>query len=163
MQPDEEPEQQLSSVSDAQLAAYLAGKKTAADKAAGVSSLGGFASGTAAKAAPPSAAGGKGSPSSKGGSRTQPGNVEQQQQAAGPPAAVLNEVQVLKLQLEQQQLTAAMSGLAGVFDASLASLRSAQLELAVGLKGAEGRLLMILQELGLLKVCCVWGSMAQRL
>jgi hypothetical protein len=46
----------------------------------------------------------------------------------------------------------AVSALQASFDASLAALRSAQLQLAVDLKAAEGRLLMMLKELSLLKV-----------
>lgn len=39
------------------------------------------------------------------------------------------------------------------FDATVAALRAAQQQLAVDLKAAEGRLLMMLKELALLKVC----------
>lgn len=103
MQPDEEPEAQLLHVSDAQLAGHLAAKKAAADKSAGMGALGGFAAASAAPVAP--AAGS--SASSDGGlvASKQAGGVDAAggagQQAAAP---VLDEVQRLKLQLEQQQL-----------------------------------------------------------
>jgi hypothetical protein len=48
--------------------------------------------------------------------------------------------------------TGAVPALQLSFDVLLAALRSAQLHLAVDLKAAEGRLLMMLKELSLLKV-----------
>jgi hypothetical protein len=59
MLPEEEPEQQLMHVSEAQLAEHAAAQKAAADKAAGFGVLGGFAaaSGGASKAAAAAAAG----------------------------------------------------------------------------------------------------------
>jgi hypothetical protein len=46
----------------------------------------------------------------------------------------------------------AVSSLQSCFNAAVAALRSTQLQLAVDLKAAEGRMLMMLKELALLKV-----------
>jgi hypothetical protein len=45
-----------------------------------------------------------------------------------------------------------MATLVAAFNADLSALRCAQLELAVGMKAAEGRLLLLLRELGVLQV-----------
>lgn len=56
-----------------------------------------------------------------------------------------------------------MSVLSATFDASLAVARAAQLQLAIGLKTAEQQLLLMVQELAVLKVRaaallpCQWG------
>jgi hypothetical protein len=68
----------------------------------------------------------------------------------------------LLLYVDVGAVAGAVSSLQSSFDATVATLRSTQLQLAVDLKAAAGRLLMMLKELTLLKVggrgVCVWGG-----
>lgn len=101
MLPEEEPEQQLLHVSEAQLTEHIAAQKAAADKAAGLGALGGFvaAAGGPGKAAAGAAAGGAKADSP-------PKQQQQQQRHAEELHSVreLSEPERCRLQVEREQL-----------------------------------------------------------
>lgn len=181
MLPDEEPEQHLLDVSDAQLAAHKAATRTAASCLDG-----GFAMGRSTHAADskPRAAAAAG-----GASAAAADTPCAQDQQAPPPAAVHQpptELQLRRLQVERRQLTSesassapllqqvaclatctrrqlcdapppctaagTMAEQCAAFDAAVCSLRVARLELAADLKAAQCTLLFMRRELAVLQV-----------
>eukprot|EP00879_Flechtneria_rotunda_P018195 GHRR01019085.1.p1 GENE.GHRR01019085.1~~GHRR01019085.1.p1 ORF type:complete len:375 (+),score=173.32 GHRR01019085.1:456-1580(+) len=162
MLPEEEPEQQLTIITPAQLEQHAAAKKAAATKAAGGDAgLGGFVSGGGAGGAKGTAPASKAAADadSKGG--THAGSANGAQTAApdscvaaaapgGLPAA-LSQAERRWLEVDRQQLLSEMLAQQSAFDGSLASCRQSRFELAVGLKAAEGQLLLMAKELEVLK------------
>jgi hypothetical protein len=118
MLPEEEPEQQLLHVSDAQVAEHQVAKKAAADKAAGAAAggLGGFAgakagSGGKQAAADKKAAAGAATPVKQACSA---GSADASQHGASEASAApctLSEAQLRKLQVERQRIVGEWRGL----------------------------------------------------
>ncbi|KAF8073262.1 ABCG35 [Scenedesmus sp. PABB004] len=157
MLPEEEPEQELTAVSDAQIAQHVAAKKAAARAGTGGGCLGGTLPGAAASSAgacPGAAEHGKpaceGAASKAcaggGGQAAWPGRDAAPAQQAAPRSPA----ELRQLRMERLQLLGDIEGMRSTFDASLAACRAAQLKLAPNLSAAEGQLLVMHRELAVL-------------
>ncbi|WIA29897.1 hypothetical protein OEZ86_012366 [Tetradesmus obliquus] len=160
MLPEEEPEQQLQDVSEAQVAEHHAAKKAAADKAAGTTAggLGGFAGAkagpskqAAADAHKQAGAGGSAAAAKQPGGASSADAVQRSASEAGAAPATLSHTQLRTLHVERQHLLDDITRQCAAFAASIAAARTAQLELGVGIKAAEGQLLTMTRELAVLQ------------
>lgn len=103
MRPDEEPEQQLAAVTPAQLAEHAAALKAAADKAAGMGALGGFAA--AAGGSKPAAFTAAGAAAVKPSAQSKQQQHQQQGGGASGVARELSQPELHRLQVERDALT----------------------------------------------------------